>query len=120
MSFIKGFSGIQTAEAKAKGVISMTFDWDKAAQIIKIFKAVTDFTAEAGLQNYWYYTAGAIFENGNAISGEYIYLQSSWATPTLVLNFGEESIEIECWSVENERFKSDTTWDEISLNILNS
>lgn len=96
------------------------FDWDKAAEIIKAkFAEHHDLTAEAGLQGDWSYTGGCIFAEGHAIVSEYTYLSSTWATPMLVLSWdGEDQEEIPCYTDENDRFKSDSKWDEISLKIL--
>lgn len=97
------------------------FDWDKAAEIIReSFKLHPDLVAEAGLQADWDYTAGIIFENSKPNNDIYTYLQSNWATPTLILSYnGEEQEEIPCY-IEglDTRFDSGSKWDEESLKIL--
>ncbi len=119
LTFAEGFLGTQAQEAKAKGAIFMAFDWDKAAKIIKEkFETNKDLVAEAGLEGDWNYTGGEIFENGKPTNDNYTYLQSNWAVPTLILSYGEQSEEIECWTEANERFTAKTKWDDISLNIL--
>ena len=117
LTFAEGFLGTQAQEAK--GAIFMAFDWDKAAKIIKEkFETNKDLVAEAGLEGDWNYTGGEIFENGKPTNDNYTYLQSNWAVPTLILSYGEQSEEIECWTEANERFTAKTKWDDISLNIL--
>ena len=120
LSFADGFMGIEAKIAKEKGNTHKAFDWDKAAEIIKEkLKLHPDLKAEAGLQGDWDYTGGTIFENGKPTNKEYTYLQSNWAKPTLILEWdGEEQEELECSTDANERFSSDTKWDEKSLAIL--
>jgi hypothetical protein len=112
--------GILAKLAKEKGNTQMAFDWDKAAEIIKEkLKLHPDLKAEAGLQGDWAYTGGTIFENGKPTNDEYTFLSSNWAKPTLILEWdGEEQEEIECLTDDNERFNSDTKWDDKSLAIL--
>ena len=119
LTFAEGFLGTKAQEAKEKGNIFMAFDWDKAAKLIKDkFETNKDLVAEAGLEGDWNYTGGEIFEDGKPTNENYTYLQSNWAAPTLILNYGDKSEEIECWVEANERFGSDSKWDEISLEIL--
>lgn len=119
LTFAEGFLGTQAQEAKVKGAIHKAFDWDKAAKLIKEkFETHKDLIAEAGLEGDWSYTGGEIFEDGKPTNDNYTYLQSNWAIPTLILTYNGESEEIECWVEANERFKEDTKWDDISLNIL--
>lgn len=95
-----------------------TFDWDKAAQIIKEkLKTNPNLLAEAGLQEDWEYTGGTIFEDGKPDSDSYTYLSSNWAIPTLIV----DNEEIPCYTEdENTRFTEKSKWDEISLKILNN
>lgn len=111
LTFAEGFLGIQSSKAKEKGNPMLAFDWDKAAQIIKDnLKEHPDLIAEAG---------GEIFRNGKATNNPYTYLASNWAKPTLILSWdGEEQKEIECSTLENERFSSGSKWDMPSLEIL--
>jgi hypothetical protein len=98
-----------------------TFDWDKAAQIIKDrFLQHKDLKAEAGLQKDWGCTGGEIFEDGKPTNGSYTYLCSNWAIPTLILSWdGIEQEELECYSLQSEsRFNEHSKWDETSLKIL--
>ena len=119
LGFAEGFLGTQAQDAKAKGEIFMAFDWDKAAKIIKEkFETHKDLVAEAGLEGDWNYTGGYIFEDGKPTSENYTYLKSNWAVPTLILTCDGDSEEIECWIEGNDRFTSDTKWDDISLKIL--
>ncbi len=120
LSFADGFLGIKAEAARKKEKPHKAFDWDKAAEIIKEkLKLHPDLKAEAGLQGDWNYTGGTIFENGKPTNDHYTYLQSNWATPTLILEWdGEEQEELECSTAANDRFGSDTKWDEKSLIIL--
>ena len=120
LTFADGFLGLEAQMAKAKGNTQKAFDWDKAAEIIKEkLKVHPDLKAEAGLQGDWDYTGGTIFKNGKPTNDSYTYLCSNWAIPTLILSWdGKEQEEIECLTDANERFDSDTKWDEKSLAIL--
>jgi hypothetical protein len=119
LTFAEGFLGTRAQDAKAKGAISLAFDWDKAGRIIKEkFKTNSDLVAEAGLKGDWDYTGGEIFKDAKPTNDSYTYLQSNWATPTLILSCNGELEEIECWIEANDRFTSDTKWDDTSLNIL--
>lgn len=120
LSFLDGFTAKNASDAKSKGAVQMSFDWDKAASIIKEkFASHPDLEAEAGLQGDWDYTGGVIFENGKPTNDHYTYLSSNWAKPTLLLSWnGEEQEEIECWIEYSERFTSQTKWDETSIAIL--
>jgi hypothetical protein len=120
LTFFEGFLGEQTKTASLKGETQKSFDWNKAATIIKNkLIEYPNLVAEAGLQNDWDYTGGIIFEKGNPQSNNYTYLSSNWSIPTLIIsNDDKEILEIECWTTENDRFRSDSKWDEISLTIL--
>ena len=115
LSFMQGFtSGRGNNDNPHK-----SFDWDKAAEIIKEkLKQHPDLVAEAGLQADWDHTGGIIFEDGKPTKKNYTFLSSNWATPTLILSWDEEEQEeIECFAFDG-RFGSDTKWDEESLKIL--
>lgn len=115
LSFMDGFTSTRAEEAKRKGACFMSFDWDKAAEIIKKELVKNpNLIAEAGLQGDWDYTGGVIFEKGKPTNENYTFLTSNWAVPTLEI----DGLDIPCWIEENERFKSSSKWDEISLNIL--
>jgi len=120
LSFADGFKGVEAQIASKQGKKHKSFDWDKAGEIIKEkFKLHPDLKAEAGLQGDWDYTGGVIFEDGKPTNDNYTFLQSNWATPSLILEWdGQEQEELECWTCDNERFDSSTKWDEISLEIL--
>ena len=122
LSFADGFDGSRANRATAQGAKMKAFDFDKAAEIIKehLYEH-PDLIAEAGLQGDWNYTGGVIFENGVPDSESYTYLASLWATPTLILSWdGIEQMEIPCHCEANDRFNSDSKWDDQSLKILNS
>ena len=120
LTFAEGFLGIQAQEAKRQGKSMMTFDWDKAAEIIKNrFKEHKDLVAEAGLEGDWDYTGGEIFNDGKPTNENYTFLSSNWATPTLILSWdGIEQEEIQCFTNESERFQSNSKWDNEALKIL--
>ena len=119
-SFAEGFLGIEAESAKAKGAKDKSFDWDKAAKLIKE-KLIEhpNLKAEAGLEGDWDYTGGIIFEEGKPTNDEYTYLSSNWAVPTLILSWDDtEQEEIACFTEESQRFSEDTKWDPTSLLIL--
>lgn len=123
LSFIDGFllGPINVEIAKAKGSVHKTFDWDKAAQIIKDkFQEHSDLVAEAGLQRDWDYTGGVIFADGKPTVESYTYLSSNWAIPSLILSWEDkEQEETECYiAQEGSRFDCKSKWDETSLKIL--
>jgi len=100
-----------------------TFDWDKAAAIIKEhLPKYPQLKAEAGLQNDWDYTGGEIYADGKPVSDSYTYLASRWATPTLLLFNGEEEIlETPCFTQDkNTRFHEGSKWDDKSLAVLST
>jgi len=118
LTFVEGFLGTQAI--KAQGKPQMYFNWDKAAEVIKLHtKDHPDLIAEAGLQGDWQYTGGVIFENGKPTNDSYTYLSSNWAKPTLIISWDdEEQLEMDCFIVGETRFNCDSKWDDISLNIL--
>lgn len=122
LTFAEGFTkgASISADAREKGNKFMSFDWDKAALIIKErSKEHSDLVAEAGLQDDWSCTGGVIFEDGKPTNTDYTYLKSNWATPTLILEWdGEEQKEIECFTTEDSRFDSDSKWDDDSIKLL--
>lgn len=91
------------------------FDWNKAAEIIKErLKTSPNLVAEAGLQGDWNYTGGVIFEDGKPTNDSYTYLCSNWAIPTLEID-GED---MDCYTTEDDKYDSDSKWDDESLAIL--
>lgn len=121
LSFMDGFNPNGEGQINQKlGKPQMAFDWDKAAQIIKENLILfPNLIAEAGLQRDWNCTGGVIFANGKPENDSYTYLCSNWAKPTLILsNDGDEILEVVCEIEENDRFSSDSKWDDTSLGIL--
>ena len=92
------------------------FDWDRAAQLIKDRKPKE---AIAGLSEDWFWTAGTIFFDGKPVIHGGTYLASTWATPVLVLDDGEE---IPCWRMQSEtpEWDADTKWPESARSILSN
>lgn len=122
LSFADGFNPNGQGQINRKlGIAVKSFDWDKAAQIIKEkLIEYPNLYAEAGLQGDWNYTGGEIFGNGKPTNDSYTCLAYNWALPTLLLyNNGDEIAEIECSvNQEGSRFNSDSKWDDKSLKIL--
>ena len=116
LGFIEGF---YTERVKNNNP-HKAFDWDKAAEIIKEkLKTNPNLTAEAGLEGDWNYTGGIIFENGQPTTENYTFLESNWATPTLIITLDNGKDEsFECFTGVNERFDAKAKWDKISLSIL--
>lgn len=88
------------------------FDWDKAATIIKERNA--EF-AEAGLATDWDNTGGVIYDvdEGGIVEDSYLYLGSTWAMPTLIV----DGDEIACFMDDdgNREYK----WTDSAKNIIN-
>ncbi len=100
--------------AAAAGARHKVFDWDKAAELIRLRKPKS---VEAGLTEDWSYTGGTIYEDGRVVLDSYTYLKSNWATPVIVLD-GEEA---ECWRYRDEtEWDSHTKWPASALHILNT
>lgn len=120
IAFWDSTTGLKAEQNRIKGISQKALDWDTVAKIIKEkYKEHPDLVVEAGLQTDWAYTGGVIFENGKPTNDNYTYLSSNWATPSIVLNYdGEDQEDIPCVIEANERFDSDSKWDEISLGIL--
>lgn len=111
METFKAFLNGQAA--KSSGAAMRTFDWDKAARIIKDRKPAK---ASAGLESDYEWTCGTIYENGELVTDSYTYLSSNWATPMLIL---DDNKEIECFCTEETSgWSSDTKWPVTALIIL--
>lgn len=120
LTFAEGFMGKEAQLASEQGKPIMTFDWDRAAEIIKQFKSKERFIAEAGLQGDWKFTSGTIYTENNICNSRHTYLSSNWAVPTLILSWeGKEQKEIPCYTTaEGTRFNADSKWDKLSIAIL--
>lgn len=94
--------------AIAAGNVGKVFDWIKAAQIIRDRKPTE---AVAGLSADMEWTAGTIYRDGKPVPSDEspTYLSSTWATPVLVLDDGEE---IPCFLPKPDApgWDSDTSW----------
>lgn len=99
--------------ARRSGARSMVFDWHKAARLIRERKPTC---ASAGLHGDWEYTGGDIYRDGEAITGDYTYLASLWATPEVNLDGEVEA----CWIYEDQSdgWDSGTKWPASALSIL--
>lgn len=108
------FGADMVAKAEAnRGNTMKVFDWDKAAAILKERGATY---AEAGLASDWSCTGGSILNDGKP-DKKYTYLASTWATPTMIVDDGDE---IDCWIYETEtEWDSGTSWPQSSLDIFN-
>ena len=105
------FTAIRNTErAKAKGSKGRTFDWDKAARLIKDSQVTT---ADAGLRSDLEWTQGTIFANGVPVDDGGAFLASLWATPVLLLpdEHGELE-EVECFveCSDDLPMRSDCSW----------
>ncbi len=120
LSFAGGFTAQNSVPKEQKDKYK-TFDWIKAGEIInERLKNYPNLTAEAGLQGDWDYTGGTIFAKGKPVTDSYTYLCSNWATPMLMLSLdGYQNEEIECYRTD-DKYNSDSKWDEESLTVLNS
>ena len=96
-----------------QGNESRIFDWERAASLIRKRKPRI---AEAGLDEDWSCTSGAIWEDGKPIRDENCYLKSVWATPVLYLDVEK----IPCWRMTSQAPEWDecTLWPDSALNIL--
>ncbi len=96
----------------SRGKELMVFDWDKAATMI-LKQGASD--ASAGLASDWEFTGGTILEGG-AISDDYTFLASTWATPQLEIN----GIFYPCYRMQSEvpEWGSDTRWPDSAKEIL--
>lgn len=92
----------------------MVFDWDKAARLIKEHHSAY---AIAGLAGDMEYTGGYILKDGKPTSEDYIFLASTWAVPSLIL----DGTEFECYKMAHEvpEWNHETKWPESALKILN-
>lgn len=116
-----GLRQMDTFSAFARGYANRDkpqkcFDWIKAAQLIKEHRPRE---ASAGLIEDWEWTGGPIYRDGKIIPREetYVYLASTWATPTLIMD-GEE---YECYFIEGEQpYNHDTHnyWIEEARQIV--
>ena len=99
----------------AEGRPMMVFDWDRAAYLIREFKAIH---ASAGLAGDWEYTGGPILEDGHPVEQEYtsVWLVSSWAEPQLLLD-GEI---MPCWKLMDHapEWDENTYWPDSARAIL--
>lgn len=85
------------------------FDWDTAARIIRDRKPLL---ASAGLAEDFEWTGGCIYASGKIVTGSYTYLASTWATPTLYLDFADSEDEIPCFKMQSEltEWSAETKW----------
>jgi hypothetical protein len=98
-----------------RGNRERTFDWNKAATLIREHRAQE---ASAGLIEDWDWTGGTILHDGIPVPQEdtYVYLTSTWATPTLVI--GDMSIACWCWLDEQPKGADGFYWPESARELL--
>jgi len=98
-----------------RGKEGKTFDWDKAARLIK---ERNPQKVSAGLQSDWEWTGGDIYKNGKPVPQEdtYVYLASTWAIPEINIDGNIE----DCYKMESEtpNWDAETYWPESALEIL--
>jgi len=118
MSTIDAFA---MGEANSNVENMRVFDWERCAKFIKENKEHISSIA-AGLTEDWGYTGGLIYNNEDIVSEEntYVWLSSTWATPTMVIQYknGTED-EMSCYIMENEiSYDVKAYWPEVALTIL--
>lgn len=110
MNSFKAFAmGIATRDMEPR-----VFDWDKAARIIR---SVSPKYATVGLLEDFEWTNGIIFDDGKPVRSKDCFLRSTWATPILV---DDEGNQYECWKMQSEvpRWHEKTLWPKSALRIL--
>lgn len=104
--------------ARRRGEVGKVFDWDKAARLIAESRPVR---AEAGLARDWPSTGGEIWRDGKPVPQDetYTYLASAWATPQLILDYGDQEDTVDCWVPETDtEWGADTYWPESALALV--
>lgn len=118
MSTIDAFA---MGEAHSNVENMRVFDWERCAKFIKENKEHISSIA-AGLTEDWGYTGGLIYHDGDIVLEEntYVWLSSTWATPTMVIQYkdGTEE-EMSCYIMENKiSYDVKAYWPEVALTIL--
>lgn len=99
----------------SQGAALKVFDWDTAARLIRDRQPDK---AVAGLSGDMEYTSGSIYHNGEPVEEMLTdtFLASTWATPVLVLDNGEE---IPCFLMSPDTgWDEDTYWPYSAIKIL--
>jgi hypothetical protein len=98
-----------------RGKTRMVFDWDRAAEILRL-RGAQD--ASAGLAGDWGCTGGTILTDGKPVPRDdtYTYLASTWAEPQIDVD-GEV---IDCWRYEDAvpGWDENTYWPESAKQIF--
>lgn len=96
--------GQLTKDNKAK-----VFDWNKATKYIKnklYENEIAHLTVEAGLIEDWFCTSDRIFKNGVPEYHATGFLMSTWATPTMIVEYdiaeSHKQEIVPCWCYEDE------------------
>lgn len=92
----------QIKSQKSKGPYK-TFDWAKAAKIIKETGVAI---AYGGLKEDWKYTGGRIFDDGKPTKKTTQYMGSQWATPVLRI----KDQVIDCYVEVTDKKQNLNTW----------
>lgn len=110
---------MDTISAFAMGMANMdnpkkVFDWEKAARLIK---ETGSKMAQAGLSEDWMWTGATILEDGSPVQDKHgPYLASTWATPILIMDDGDE---IPCYIMEYKTtWGAKTNWPNSAIKIL--
>ena len=75
--------------------------------------------AYAGLDGDFEWTGGVIYKDGDIVRDDYTWLASTWAVPTLYLEKGEETTEVDCYVMESETdWHEYTKWPQSAVDIL--
>lgn len=93
-----------------------TFDWDKAATLIKE-RGVT--YADAGLAADLEWTSGTILEKGKPYLDSYAYLASIWACPVIIIDGEEIPCYVDAEEAQKRGWDAHTIWPQSALDILN-
>jgi hypothetical protein len=88
------------------------FDWIKAAELIRDRRPSV---AIAGLREDMEWTSGKIYRDGQIVDGDYVWLSSDWATPTIVLD--DEWIDC-CLPADECEWGTKTVWPNEARDIL--
>lgn len=111
---------MESLKAFARGLASQgervrTFDWIKAANIIK---ANPDKDWYAGLSSDLEWTGGKIWDGSEKaiVKNTTTYLSSSWATPVI---YDSEGDETDCWVYQDTvKWNSGTQYPEEFMSII--
>lgn len=119
MDRTKGMSPSEVHEIIQEAMSSPTikcFDFKKA---ISIIKRENIKNARWGLDGDWADTSDYCLRDGKAVTVHDAYLNSTWATPTLIDN--DTGLEYPCFTVENKStYETRIGWNEEEIDLINN